>query len=253
MKNNLNFLDWFVGFSEGDGSFTNPKNGKLRFELCQHSKDAQVLNYIKSELGFGEVIFPGYRPNIAVFIVTKSEHLNILKSIFISRICTLNTYTRFKPFFNISDQNPILLQKPNLNSAWLSGFIDAEGCFRIKIESNNTIKLLFEISQKDSELIHSIREIFNLKSNIWFDKEICKLAFSGKMPKGLLIDYLNKFPLKSHKQIIFNKWNEANNILLDKDRYKNEGKLKIISLSKDLNNWRDSPNHNESYGVELKK
>lgn len=44
-----------IGFTEGDGSFIVNKNGTLEFRITQSSKDAQVLFYIKKELGFGSV------------------------------------------------------------------------------------------------------------------------------------------------------------------------------------------------------
>jgi hypothetical protein len=44
-----------IGFTEGDGSFVVNKNGTLEIRITQSSKDAQVLFYIKKELGFGSV------------------------------------------------------------------------------------------------------------------------------------------------------------------------------------------------------
>jgi hypothetical protein len=50
------FLEWLIGFSEGDGSFF--YSGKrLYFSIGQ--KDVKVLYYIKETLGFGNVyVFP---------------------------------------------------------------------------------------------------------------------------------------------------------------------------------------------------
>jgi hypothetical protein len=55
-KINLNFLEWFIGFSEGDGTFyvKNEKYGpRVIFEISQ--KYPQPLYRIKKELGFGTV------------------------------------------------------------------------------------------------------------------------------------------------------------------------------------------------------
>ena len=41
------FLEWFIGFTEADGSFTLAKRGDLSFVITQSSEDVQVLNYIK--------------------------------------------------------------------------------------------------------------------------------------------------------------------------------------------------------------
>jgi hypothetical protein len=49
------FLNWFIGFSEGDGSFVKAKDGNYRFTITQHSDDRQVLDYIQRELNIGKV------------------------------------------------------------------------------------------------------------------------------------------------------------------------------------------------------
>jgi hypothetical protein len=56
-KPNLDFLTWFIGFAEGDGSFLilgqNKTLGKhkLVFLIGQHSEDEQILQYIKHQFG----------------------------------------------------------------------------------------------------------------------------------------------------------------------------------------------------------
>ncbi|EUC27597.1 hypothetical protein COCVIDRAFT_43288 [Bipolaris victoriae FI3] len=49
------FEGWLIGFAEGDGGFSIDKRGYLVFKVTQSSVDAQVLFYIKKELGFGSV------------------------------------------------------------------------------------------------------------------------------------------------------------------------------------------------------
>lgn len=88
----------------------------------------------------------------------------------------------------------------------MAGFIDAEGCFRIKIESNTTIKLLFEITQKDFELITRIRDLFpNLLANTRVDRGVSRLGFSANLARKQLIAYLKLNPLKSHKRFVLSK------------------------------------------------
>ena len=56
-KINRQFLEWFIGFTEGDGSFIVSKN-KVYFDITQSVSDIQVLYYIKKELGFGKSLPP---------------------------------------------------------------------------------------------------------------------------------------------------------------------------------------------------
>lgn len=80
------FYSWFVGFSEGDGSFFSIKEEKaIRFEIWQSRMDKNLLEYIQSELGFGYIRYPKYRKDMAIFTVSKVADLKKLESIFISR------------------------------------------------------------------------------------------------------------------------------------------------------------------------
>lgn len=54
------FLTWFIGFSEGDGSFIISKGtNDLSFVITQNTDDERILQLIQSELGFGRVIKQG--------------------------------------------------------------------------------------------------------------------------------------------------------------------------------------------------
>ena len=233
------FFDWFVGFSEGDACW----NSQHRFDLTQHSSDVQILYKIKSQLGFGKVTTSRTRPNESRFTVTKLEHLSILEEIFKDRICTQHSMTRFNSFFN---SNYSIKNKPNFKNGWLSGFIDAEGCFLIKIEKDpaRNIKLIFEITQKllDENIILDIRDLLNLKRNIYVDRTVVKLSFSGKNPRKKLIKYLDLHSLKSKKRIVYIKWKKANDIIdrgLHLTKRGKDGRMQIEKLKKNLNKWRD--------------
>jgi hypothetical protein len=49
------FLEWFIGFTEGVGSFIILKN-KVYFGITQNLDNIQVLYDIKKQLGFGKVL-----------------------------------------------------------------------------------------------------------------------------------------------------------------------------------------------------
>ena len=73
-KNKINkkFLEWFIGFTEGDGSFIVSKD-KVYFDITQNLQDIQVLYYIKKELGFGKVIIRSEKHrNVGVFYVSSA-------------------------------------------------------------------------------------------------------------------------------------------------------------------------------------
>lgn len=239
---NIKFLDWFVGFSEGGGSFILPTSIRgRRFEIWQHSKNAQILYHVKSALGFGTIRFPKYRPNIAVFTVNKKEHLEIIKSVFLNRICTSNTRVRFKEFYQLDN---VVLNKPSFNNAWLSGFIDTEGCFRIRIDDiHRTARLVFEISQNDICVLEKIKSLLGFKGSIRKDRNHWTLEIGGISQRIKLIEYLREFNLRSHKHIVFVKWLKGHKILEEKEHHLNnkiDGFQKLRKLANSLNKWRES-------------
>ena len=57
---NTNWLQWFIGFAEGDGAILVDKNIlRIRFVLTQ--KESDVLVHIQKTFGFGKVRY--YHPN----------------------------------------------------------------------------------------------------------------------------------------------------------------------------------------------
>lgn len=49
------WLQWFIGFVEGDGSLITNRDGSLTFVITQSEK--AILDHIQSTLGFGQVVF----------------------------------------------------------------------------------------------------------------------------------------------------------------------------------------------------
>jgi len=101
-----NFYNWLVGFTDGEGLFyinivKNSHNAVFVFKITLHSDDALVLEFIKKNLGFGEVY---YSKNRASFIVSNLMDVKVLIDIFSKY--TLNTskylnYLDFKKAFEL--------------------------------------------------------------------------------------------------------------------------------------------------------
>lgn len=133
------FLSWFIGFSEGDGSFIITSRGKLQFVITQDTRDIQVLEMIKNTLKIGKVIKQGARTSR--FIVQDKKGLELIISLFNGNLVQPSKFNDFKKFlelFNIiackgirqADSVKFLDQIviPSLEDSWLSGYSDAEGC-----------------------------------------------------------------------------------------------------------------------------
>ena len=118
----------------------------------------------------------------------------------------------------------------NLNSAWLSGFIDADGYFSIR----NVYTLTISISQKTSSILYSIKEKLNC-GNVYLDKRGNTYNYVITDLKGIkiMLMYLSKYPLKTSKYFDYLKFCKLVEYKELKYHYKNNvNKSKIDHLVK---------------------
>ncbi len=136
------FLTWFIGFSEGDGSFVMNHRNDLSFIITQATDDEQILQLIYNKLGFGKVRKQGKRTSR--YIVEGKKELELINSLFNGNIVLPSKQQSFKKFLDVYNQKvikgKILLHPieyiestilPHLDNSWLTGFTDAEGCFTV--------------------------------------------------------------------------------------------------------------------------
>ena len=93
---------------------------------------------------------------------------------------------------------------PTLNDAWISGFTDGDGCFKISfIELKDRFYVRFILSQKED--ITFFKEIFGQgsievnSSNQCYSFVIKDLCTSKSPNNKVVLDYFSKFPLKTYK------------------------------------------------------
>ena len=249
-KFNLNidpkFLEWFIGFSEGDGALLLNKN-QPRFVLTQ--KEGDILYLIQKTLGFGKI---SYYPNdFYRYIVSNKEDIVKLIYIFNGNLVLLHRINQLSLWIHIFNLKqyysypcimiPIL---PSLNDGWLSGFIDAEGCFNVSIhnrkntKTNSRVMLRFILDQKNSEsLFKSIYNLFNYGFISLRFKTNNVFRFTINSFEGLVFvrQYLDNFPLKTKKLISYSLWLKILNMILNKEHLDIEGLNIIEKLSKTIN------------------
>lgn len=219
-KKNINktFLEWFVGFSEGDGSFIESKD-RLFFIINQ--KEVKILRTIRTNLGFGKVsIYNGY----GRYVVADRENIDRLIYIFNGNLLLNKTNNRFLNWVKVRNRyssNPILykkrVKKLNTffvfsNNSWLAGFIDAEGCFNCdrkrshKYKIGFTISLRFILDQKDELLIFEEIKSFLGSGSICEPlpiKGMYRFVTTNKKSHQKLFCYLKNYPLRSIKKVSF--------------------------------------------------
>ena len=237
------WLTWFIGFSEGDGAFLTGKDNRLIFVLTQ--KETAILNHVHETLGIGRVRTYG---QYSRYRVDDKKGILILIALFNGNLVLDKRKAQLKNWLDVHNlkliDNNVL---PSLNNSWISGFIDAKGCFnvtllkRVSMSLGYQVKLIFMIDQKDS--LNTMLNIKN-KLNLFLTHRKLKEGSIGTMHRiesnsfikvPLIIEYVNRFNLKSKKQESFNKWVTVYELVQNKAHLTKEGLAEIRKLSKEIN------------------
>ena len=258
-----NFLDWFIGFSEGDGSFQvvrqNVINNTTRPVFIIDQKDRRILFKIKKNLKCGSVTGPyqnkSSKSSYYRFRIGDRKGIRTLINIFNGRLVLSKTKSRFQLFlksynnlaqvqkFNQSIRLKDTLCFPSFKNAWLSGFIDAEGSFSgyTKFKNNELKGVAIKISlvQKNEQPIFLKLQAL-LGGSLHFDGTISRLTIEGVKDRELLLNYLKTYPLQSvSKSVAFTRFKKLHVRLTD-GQFKwrtasRRAKERIIRLVKNIN------------------
>ena len=236
------WLTWFIGFTEGDGAIIIAKNSPY-FVITQ--KEKEILHHISDVLGIGYV---KDFDKFSRFMVFSKKDINVLISIFNGNLFLNKRKIQLKKWLDITN-TPINNNKfvPSLKDGWISGLIDAEGCFNITLFKRKAmilgyqVKLRFMIDQSESlndmivlkEILNLILTHRKLKKGAIGNMHRIETSSFNKLP--LIINYINFFNLKTKKKESFDKWVEAYNMTLGKQHLNKEGLDKIRLLSKRVN------------------
>ena len=213
---------YLVGLFEGDGFFSISKKGKyLTYELGIELsiRDVQLIYKLKRLLGVGVLSF---RKRDTIEMVTlrirDKDHLKkIILPIFDKYPMFSNKqydYLRFRdallsgiiysadlPEYSRSNE-PLNTVDSIINTfyfpAWLVGFIEAEGCFSVYKQREDSFVASFDISQTSGEIIISaIRKYLSFTTAIYLDKTNCyKLKVTSARSIENVIKFLDRAPLK---------------------------------------------------------
>lgn len=249
------FLEWFIGFSEGEGSFILAKRGDLAFVVTQSTTDVQSLNYIKDNFGFGKVIKQSIKQNTHRFVIQDTKNLFLICLLFNGNMVFPTRKARFLTF--LSSFNEKLLKKnlttidaldicvtPSLNDSWLSGITDGEGSFTCSLLSNSSAyRFRYILTQKweaNKYVLEHIMNIFNeclakgcvvphSAQNVW------ELRINGVKNCSGLFNYFDEYGLITKKKDSYLKWKLIHSRLVKGDHLNNTTRIELISLAKQIN------------------
>lgn len=233
-----NFLEWFIGFFEAKGEFLkwNDSNQNDRFGIEITQKDEQLIQKIRSTLGFGLIAEISKNDQTYWrFYVQKLDNLKRIINLLNGNLITVKKRNQFTDWFNAFQkrhQTAISLLKSERNisfkSAWLSGFFEGDAGFYVSktkivrmkkdgVEKFN-IKMRFYLTQKDENLLfEEIRNLFKIPSKVY------QISNSDSKEKYnrldtyvlgchiLLRNYLTRYPFLGKRKITLTRWNNLLN------------------------------------------
>jgi hypothetical protein len=264
----IEFLTWFIGFSEGDGSFTKAKRGDLHFVITQDTRDKQVLEYIQKELNIGKVISQG--KTTSRFIIQDKLGLYLICLIFNGNIRTPDKLKSFNQFLNRLNKNrdkksrklkawelsdnifefikPFdKIKELTFEDNWFIGFVDAEGCFHVSFNKNNEgYKILFDISQKGKEnkifILDKLPLFFGIGTvNKHYQENNWNFRITGLSNTLKVINYFDKskFAFLTKKSTSYLLWKEIHKSISNKEHIDILKRQQLISLSKTVNKYSE--------------
>lgn len=197
---------WLAGLIDGDGCFLLSKKGYASLEITMDIRDEHALQIVKNVYG-GSIKLRSGANALRYRLHHKSGLLKLINDVngHIRNSNRLIQLNKLSHKYEISLKYPQKLISLHLSSkesseqsAWVSGFFDADGT--VTINSTNT-QLSIAISQKTSELLQPILEIFG--GNIYIDRgshKSFKWYITKKEDILNLIEYFKKNPSRSAKK-----------------------------------------------------
>lgn len=174
MKLNYKFHYWFIGFLEGNRSFSVNSNSNKCY-LVINQKNIKVLTYIRDNLKTGSI--KKYNTYYQWIVTSKKDIYKVL-SYLNGYLTTLPGFiNNYNKYYKLEVEDPyyVIYKAPikvenilNEENSWLSGFLDAKGSFNIRIVSFN---------KKKRELLDLLEEFDNIdKDNIIKKKSLNQIS-----------------------------------------------------------------------------
>lgn len=244
-----NFLCWFVGFTEGEGSFIVNNRGDLAFVVVQSTSEINVLFFIQETLGFGKVISQSSKTSR--YVTQSKKEINIIISIFNGNTVLPTRQKKLNIFIqgfnnwvtkgNIRLDSVIIKNSfilPSLDNSWLTGFVDGEGCFSCSI-NDKKYSINFSVAQKGVINIMKLKGLCLLfkggKLSPHSVDNVYEYRINGVKNVSNVFTYFDKYKLLTKKLISYTLWKQIHSELLNKDHFDKLKRQDMIEKARLIN------------------
>ena len=226
------FLEWFIGFTEGDGCF-GVQNNRPYFRINQ--ADLRLMLKLRSKLGFGVVTtFTQEGRTYARFSVYDHKGVQRLICLFNGNIHLEKVQNRFGRWVTCYNQcyRESIVIKPrlavsliSLETAWFSGFFDAEGCCYAGLSKDSfmsqgvRLRLKACVDQKlERDVLQQLCSLFQVSKLTVRNKQkdYYRVEMVSKQSLQLVVKYLTKYKLQGRKNQCFAIWLKLCNAFVNK-------------------------------------
>ena len=221
---------FWVGLMDGDGSIqVNHWRCKyLQYRLIIKLKycieNLTMLNLIKKHIGGNVRVVDNN--NFVIWVVNERKHIQNLINLFISyppltsrlraqlafmlecfQQNNVEWYLNARNEKYLNRDTDIVIIDYNYFNAWLSGFIEAEGCFSIRNVSKNHS---FSIGQKnDKYILDAIKNHFEYQNEVRkINNKIWLIEIYRKLTLIKIINHCVNYPLLGEKVLSFTKFRD---------------------------------------------
>jgi hypothetical protein len=239
------FLEWLVGFAEGDGSFTVSSRGTSIFVITQSTADRQVLDFIRQTLGFGRVNKQGH--NTSRYVVEDITSVSLLIALFNGNLVFPLKQASFIMFLEAFNKRPGVhivpliptLVLPTFNDYWLSGLTDAEGCFSCSLLGNSTAYrfrfLLAQLGETNLSVLTHITTLIGGVVRPHSKPGVNELTVNGARNMGQVFKYFNTHPLHTKKAKSYFLWGEVHTAIVNGEHLSPESRALLKAKAATIN------------------
>ena len=135
------------------------------------------------------------------------------------------------------------LKNNNLNPNYISGFIDAEGCFHISIIRNSNLKLgvsvraIFQITlhKKDKILLERIKDFFDVGRVAARSDDAVVYEASSIKDVEIILKHLETYPLITNKWSDLQLFKKVVELIINQEHLTRQGLTKIVNIKASMN------------------
>lgn len=135
------------------------------------------------------------------------------------------------------------VQNSTLSPWFISGFIDGEGCFYLNIYKDKSCSmgwaikpsLKISLNKKDIALLEKIKNFFGVGKIYKQRENSVEYRVQSLKDLKIIISHIDKYPIITEKQVDYELFKKAVNLMLNKEHLTQAGFNKIISIKAAIN------------------